>query len=154
MPQCGIWSGSALFVFKTGLDIFRNPPPTPTPPWIGKGPVYRATCPMNGSQTCDFTSFSTVYGISGQCRVMMKRNRNLFQVERISPQVGLKPGTATSVGQSLTHWATGYPSLSLVLNGWKGWDCAFMKYLLNLRALKPVALTIYRAHDLMQKFVG
>ena len=42
-------------------------------------------------------------------------NERLFAVEsllwlkRSSPQVGLKPMTARSVGQRLTHWATGAP---------------------------------------------
>ena len=36
-------------------------------------------------------------------------NGILFTVEKISPRAGLELGTARSVGQRLTHWATGAP---------------------------------------------
>ena len=38
-------------------------------------------------------------------------NGTLFTVEKSSPQAGLEPGTARSVGQSLIHSAAGAPRL-------------------------------------------
>ena len=64
-------------------------------------------CQMDGWMTCDLTSSSTVfqsYQDNGQ--MIMKgcvQNGNLFMVVKISPQAGLKFGTARSVGQRLTH---------------------------------------------------
>ena len=37
-------------------------------------------------------------------------NGTPFTVEKISPRVGFAPGTARSVGQRLTHRATGAPT--------------------------------------------
>ena len=61
---------------------------------------------------CDFTSFfDGISVISGQwtddCEWLCAMEP--FIVE-ISPQVGLELGTARSVRQRLTHWATGAPA--------------------------------------------
>ena len=38
-----------------------------------------------------------------------------FMVEKVSPWAGIEPRTARSVGQRLTHWATGAPSTKRIL---------------------------------------
>ena len=38
-------------------------------------------------------------------------NGTQFAVEKISPRAGIELGKARSVGQNLTHWATGAPCL-------------------------------------------
>ena len=56
--------------------------------------------------TCDFTSFPTVLQLNqDDGRMIMKAvcNGTPPTVEKTSPQVGLKLGTARSVGQRLTH---------------------------------------------------
>ena len=56
--------------------------------------------------TCDFTSFSTVfqsYQDVGRMIIKAVYNESLFTVGKISPQAGLEPETARSVGQRLTH---------------------------------------------------
>ena len=39
-----------------------------------------------------------------------------YTVEKITPRVGLELGTARSVGQRLTHLATGAPSMVISLS--------------------------------------
>ena len=60
----------------------------------------------------NFTSFSIVFQTyQDNERLIMKAvcNRTLFTVEKILPRAGLKLVTARSVGQRLTHRATGAP---------------------------------------------
>ena len=60
--------------------------------------------------TCDFTSFSTVFqSYQDDERLIMKAvcNGAPFTVEKILPRAGIELGTARSVGQRLTHLATG-----------------------------------------------
>ena len=54
--------------------------------------------------TCHFTSFSTVfqsYQDNGQMIMKAVCNGTPFMIEKISPQVGLEPGTARSVRPAL-----------------------------------------------------
>ena len=75
--------------------------------YFSKGRVIRTlgeilTLEIDGWMACDFTSFSTVfqsYQDNGYMIMKAVCNVTLFTVEKISPRVGLEPGTARSVGQ-------------------------------------------------------
>ena len=69
--------------------------------------------------TCKFTSFPTVFqSCQDDGRLIMKGllNGTPFMVEKISPRAGLEPGTARSVGQRLTHFATGTPNYRVTIS--------------------------------------
>ena len=62
--------------------------------------------------TCDFTYFSTVFqSYQDDERLIVKGccNGAPSMVEKISPRAGIELVTARSVGQRLTHCATGGP---------------------------------------------
>ena len=48
-------------------------------------------------------------------------NGTPFAAEKISPWAGLEPGTAGSVGQRLTHWATGTPFYDATVSEGADW---------------------------------
>ena len=60
--------------------------------------------------TCDFTSFSTVFrSYQDDERLIMKGcvQWNPVYGEKVSPRAGLELATVRSLGQRLTHGATG-----------------------------------------------
>ena len=70
---------------------------------------------MDGWMTCDFTSFSTVFqSYQDDGRMIMKRCVQWSSVYIWEDFASSGDGTwsARSVGQHLTHWATGAPPLS------------------------------------------
>ena len=79
-----------------------------------------------------FNSISLLSGwwVSDNERVC---NGTLIMIEKFSPQEGLEPGTTRSVGQVLTHWATGAPpkipvqhiksDIIFALNIWTAYLC-------------------------------
>ena len=58
--------------------------------------------------TCDFTSFSAVFQ-SYQDNERRYATEPHLHLKRSPPHLGLNPGTAWSVGQSLTYWTTEAP---------------------------------------------
>ena len=65
---------------------------------------------MDGWMTGKFTSFSTVFqSYQDNEQLIMKGCVQWNPIDKISPRVGLELGTARSVGQCLTHRATGAP---------------------------------------------
>ena len=65
---------------------------------------------MDERMTCDFTSFSTVFQSYQDGERLMRYavcNGIPFTAKKISPGAGFELATARSVGQRLTHGATG-----------------------------------------------
>ena len=65
----------------------------------------------DGWMICNFMSFSTVFESYQEDGQMIMKGcaqwNPVYSCEEYSPWVGLKLGTARSVGQCLTHWGTG-----------------------------------------------
>ena len=87
-------------LWKKYLENIRTPKPATQTIWN-----------IVGWMICDFMSFSTVFqtyiwGRWADDNERLCANGTPFMVEKNLPQAGLKLGTARSVGQHLTHWAT------------------------------------------------